>query len=136
MASLRLAGASPVTSRPSMEMVPLLVSSSPAISLSSVDLPQPEGPTKTTNSPFSISRSSSGMIVVAPKDFDTFLRDICPIVSSRYSWTTSLGSAVSPPSGLPAISPSRGEIGRLGGGAPTATSADGEGAARRRNLPP
>ena len=91
MASLRLAGASPVTSRPSMEMVPLLVSSSPAISLSSVDLPQPEGPTKTTNSPSSISRSSSGMIVVAPKDFDTFVSLILshcflPLLLDDFAW--------------------------------------------------
>ena len=57
MASLRLAGASPVTSRPSIEIVPPLVSSSPAISRSSVDLPQPDGPTNTTNSPSSMSRS-------------------------------------------------------------------------------
>ena len=68
MASLRLAGASPVTSRPSMLMVPPLVSSSPAISLSSVDLPQPDGPTKTTNSPSSMTRSMSGMMTVDPKD--------------------------------------------------------------------
>ena len=68
MASLRLAGASPVTSRPSMLMVPPVVSSRPAIRRSSVDLPQPEGPTKTTNSPSSMSRSMLGMMTVAPKD--------------------------------------------------------------------
>ena len=60
----RLAGASSVTSRPSMLIVPPVVSSSPAISRSSVDLPQPDGPTKTTNSPSSMSRSMPGMIDV------------------------------------------------------------------------
>src|SRR5438105_2409110 len=80
MASLRLAGASPVTSRPSMLMVPPLVSSSPAISRSSVDLPQPDGPTKTTNSPFSITRSRPGMMDVDPKDLETFLSVMFPMV--------------------------------------------------------
>ena len=37
-----------------------VVSSRPAISRSSVDLPQPDGPTKTTNSPSSMSRSRGG----------------------------------------------------------------------------
>src|SRR4051812_40100758 len=82
MASLRLPGASPVTSRPSMLMVPPLVSSRPAINLSKVDLPQPEGPTKTTNSPFSMTRSMPGMMTVDPKDFDTFLSVMFPMVSS------------------------------------------------------
>ena len=79
MASSRLAGASPVTSRPSMLMVPPLASSSPAISRSSVDLPQPDGPTKTTNSPSSMTRSISGMMAVDPKDFETFLSVMFPI---------------------------------------------------------
>ena len=33
---------------------------------SSVDLPQPEGPTKTTNSPFSIARSTPLMTLTLP----------------------------------------------------------------------
>jgi hypothetical protein len=40
-----------VMSRPSSSMVPPSIVSRPAIRRSSVDLPQPEGPTKTTNSP-------------------------------------------------------------------------------------
>ena len=47
----RLRGSSPVTSRPPMWIVPAVDSSIPAISLSSVDLPQPDGPTSTMNSP-------------------------------------------------------------------------------------
>ena len=65
MASLRLAGASSVTSRPSILIVPPVVSSSPAIRRSSVDLPQPDGPTKTTNSPSSMSRSMLGMMTAS-----------------------------------------------------------------------
>src|SRR5262245_41253745 len=90
MASLRLAGASLVTSRPSIEILPPLVSSSPAINLSRVDLPQPEGPTKTTNSPSSISKLMFGMMFVAPKDLVTLLSVIWPIFSSRYSCRRSL----------------------------------------------
>ena len=39
-----------------MQIVPAVVSSIPAISFSSVDFPQPDGPTSTMNSP---SRTSS-----------------------------------------------------------------------------
>src|SRR5918994_5558517 len=82
MASLRLAGASPVTSRPSMLMMPAVGSSNPAISRSSVDLPQPDGPTKTTNSPFSMTRSMPGMMIVDPNDLETCLSVMFPMVSS------------------------------------------------------
>src|SRR6266705_2212255 len=44
------------TTRPSMEIVPALISSSPASMRSSVDLPQPDGPTSTMNSPSLISK--------------------------------------------------------------------------------
>ena len=40
-----------VTSRSPMRTVPAVISSSPAIMRSSVDLPQPDGPTRTRNSP-------------------------------------------------------------------------------------
>src|SRR5437588_8311025 len=42
-----------------MRMRPLVGSSSPAIRLSVVDLPQPEGPTNERNSPSAISSDSS-----------------------------------------------------------------------------
>ena len=41
---------------------PLLIVSSPAIIRSAVDLPQPDGPTMTMNSPSSISRLRSWMM--------------------------------------------------------------------------
>ena len=47
-----------VTSRSPMRIEPSLTSSSPASIRSEVDLPQPDGPTRTRNSPSPISRSS------------------------------------------------------------------------------
>ena len=41
-----------MTGRPAMSIVPLDNVSSPATNRKSVDFPQPDGPTKTTNSPF------------------------------------------------------------------------------------
>jgi hypothetical protein len=46
--------------------VPPVISSSPAIIRRSVDLPQPEGPTKTMNSPCRISRSTPWITSTAP----------------------------------------------------------------------
>src|SRR5437773_12142819 len=54
MATLRSCGLSSFTTRSSMRTVPAVTSSSPATSRSSVDLPQPDGPTTTTSSPSSI----------------------------------------------------------------------------------
>ncbi|MDT4879433.1 hypothetical protein D3C80_1955100 [compost metagenome] len=57
-------GGSSLTRWPSISRSPELMSSRPAISRSRVDLPQPEGPTKTTNSPSSMSRLISRVIAV------------------------------------------------------------------------
>jgi hypothetical protein len=73
----RLAGGTWVASCPSMRMAPPVTSSKPAIRRSSVDLPHPEGPTKTTNSPSLISRSSGWMTFTSPKDFSTLCRERC-----------------------------------------------------------
>ena len=43
-----------------------MIASRPAIMRSSVDLPQPEGPTKTANSPGSIVRSMPWMTGTVP----------------------------------------------------------------------
>jgi hypothetical protein len=51
---------------PSISSVPEVMSSSPAIIRRSVDLPQPEGPTKTTNSPSAMSMSTPLMTSTAP----------------------------------------------------------------------
>src|SRR3954454_22189355 len=56
----RSLGGTPLTSRSSMKMEPSSTGSSPASIRRVVDLPQPEGPTSTMNSPSPISRSSPG----------------------------------------------------------------------------
>src|SRR6202023_1450246 len=57
MAMSRSFGGTSLTIRSPISIVPALDRSSPATMLSSVDLPQPDGPTSTVNSPLSISRS-------------------------------------------------------------------------------
>ncbi len=52
---------------------PLVMVSSPAIMRSRVDFPQPDGPTKTTNSPSSMSRLISFDTTTSPQAFVTFL---------------------------------------------------------------
>ena len=56
MAMSRSRGASSLTTRPLTAISPPVIGSSPAIILRIVDLPQPEGPTRTMNSPSSISK--------------------------------------------------------------------------------
>ncbi|MNR46375.1 hypothetical protein D3C85_1653300 [compost metagenome] len=64
----RFDGVNWLTTWPSKDSVPDEMSSSPAISRSSVDLPQPEGPTKTMNSPARISMLTPLITSKAPKD--------------------------------------------------------------------
>src|SRR5690606_5792602 len=59
---------------PSMSRLPPVIGSSPAIILSSVDFPQPEGPTKTTNSPGATSRSMPCTTCISPYFLKTFCR--------------------------------------------------------------
>jgi hypothetical protein len=66
MAMPRLDGGTSLTTMPSISSVPPVISSSPAIIRRSVDLPQPEGPTKTMNSPCRISRSTPWITSTAP----------------------------------------------------------------------
>ncbi len=66
MAMLRSFGSIRLTTRPPISTVPSETSSSPAIILSVVDLPQPEGPTSTTNSPSAMSRSMPCSTSVLP----------------------------------------------------------------------
>ena len=66
MATPRSAGSMLVTSRSPIWILPSVVSSSPATMRSSVDLPQPDGPTKTQNSPSSISRSTPWITCTSP----------------------------------------------------------------------
>src|SRR5260370_40403264 len=84
MASPRLVGGSNVTSAPSMRMRPDVTSSSPAIRRSNVDLPHPDGPTKTTNSPSAISRLISGIASKSPNALRTPSRLMLPMANSSF----------------------------------------------------
>src|SRR5215203_1911433 len=67
MAMSRSRGSSSFTTRPPISIVPPEIGSSPAIIRSSVDFPQPEGPTRTTNSPSSTERLAPFRISTGPK---------------------------------------------------------------------
>src|SRR5262245_40255666 len=74
MAMSRSFGATLFTTRPPMRISPAEISSSPAIMRSSVDLPQPDGPTSTQNSPSAIDTSTPCTTWVEPNDLRTALR--------------------------------------------------------------
>ena len=67
MPKSRCAGGSRVTSRPPISMLPASCASRPAITRSSVVLPQPEGPRKQTSLPLSTSSETASSAVKAPK---------------------------------------------------------------------
>src|SRR5688572_25309568 len=60
-----------LTTRPPISISPPVMFSRPAIILSSVDLPQPEGPTSTANSPSAIETLTPRITWVPPKYFWT-----------------------------------------------------------------
>src|SRR5690348_14253416 len=68
MAMSRSRGSSSVTSTSPIEIVPSVISSRPAIIRKSVDLPQPEGPTSTMNSPSSTARLTSSTATTPPEN--------------------------------------------------------------------
>src|SRR3954452_18321464 len=61
-----------LTTRSPIEMVPEVMFSRPASIRNSVDLPQPEGPTSTTNSPSSIGIDTPCKTSKLPNDFRTW----------------------------------------------------------------
>ena len=71
MAMSRSFGGRLLTTRSPMRISPPVMFSSPAIIRSRVDLPQPDGPTSTTNSPSPMATSTPWMTVVAPKALRT-----------------------------------------------------------------
>ena len=71
MAMSRSFGGTLLTTRSPMRISPEVMFSSPAIMRSRVDLPQPDGPTSTTNSPSSIRTSTPWMTSIAPNAFLT-----------------------------------------------------------------
>ena len=68
-----------LTTLPSIAIVPPVISSSPASMRSSVDLPQPDGPTRTTNSPSLMSKLTPCRTFVVPKDFSIVLNETVAI---------------------------------------------------------
>src|SRR5262245_32302235 len=60
-----------LTTRSPIEIVPEVMFSSPASMRSKVDLPQPDGPTSTTNSPSSIGMVTPCRTSNPPNDFRT-----------------------------------------------------------------
>ncbi len=69
MPMLRWFGRRATISLPSILMRPVEGVSNPATMRSTVVLPQPDGPSSDTNSPFWMSRLKSFTTRVAPKDF-------------------------------------------------------------------
>src|SRR6266851_1115992 len=80
MAMSRSFGCRWLTTRPPMAMVPPLISSRPAIMRSVVDLPQPDGPTSTTNSRSLIARLMSLTAVTWPYALYRLLRTTSAMV--------------------------------------------------------
>src|SRR5262245_8338831 len=76
----RLAAGTPTTLVPSIRMRPPVTSSRPAISRSSVVLPHPDGPTKTTKVPSSISRSAPWMTTWLPNALRTSCSVMWPMM--------------------------------------------------------
>ena len=74
-------GSTSVTLRSLICTSPPEISSSPAIMRSSVDLPQPLGPTRTQNSPSGIVSDTSLMTWASPYDLRTLFNTTDPIVN-------------------------------------------------------
>src|SRR5918992_28820 len=70
-------GGTSLTISPSTAISPSVMSSSPAIMRSVVDLPQPDGPTSTTNSLSAMSRSIPRTASVLSKRFTTLRSETC-----------------------------------------------------------
>ena len=81
MAMSRLPGGRWFTTRSPIAIVPPVTGSRPATILSKVDLPQPDGPTSTTNSPSAMSTLTPCKICTAPNAFDILRIATCAIVS-------------------------------------------------------
>ena len=85
----RSLGSSQVTFLPLMKIWPSVMSSRPAMQLSSVDLPQPDGPSSTMNSPSAMSRLSLLSTFTLPKAR-------CRSLTATDGWTLSSGSCAYP----------------------------------------
>src|SRR5262245_34678705 len=79
----RSLGGTSLTTSPSTAISPSVMSSSPAIMRSVVDLPQPEGPTSTTNSLSAMSRSMPDTASVSSKRLTTLRSETCAMAVPR-----------------------------------------------------
>src|SRR5215470_12942002 len=79
----RSLGGTRLTTLPPIAISPSEISSSPAIIRNSVDLPQPDGPTSTQNSPSAIAMSTPRMTCVDPKCLCT-ARMLTPAMNARF----------------------------------------------------
>src|SRR5687768_10600105 len=86
MAMSRSFGCRSFTTRPPIEISPALIGSSPAIMRSKVDLPQPEGPSRTTKLPSSILRSMPWITSRSPKVF-LMLRTVTAAIALAFPCT-------------------------------------------------
>ena len=82
MATLRWPGGSVSLRTPPMTSAPLSICSKPAIMRKKVDLPDPEGPRNTTNSPSLIARERFSMTDTWPNFLDTLSNKMSAMVSS------------------------------------------------------
>src|SRR5262245_25649143 len=72
---LRRCGGRSLARTPPMTRSPEVIVSSPASMRSSVDFPQPDGPTSTTNSPVAISRLMSSRMRWWPNDLERLRKE-------------------------------------------------------------
>src|SRR5882762_6168091 len=84
MAMSRSFGGTSFTTLPPMAISPSVMSSRPAIMRSVVVLPQPDGPTSTTNSLSAMSRSMPRTAGTSSYSFTTFRRFTCAIALSPF----------------------------------------------------
>ena len=79
-------GATSLTTRSPIRIVPAVASSSPATIRSAVDLPEPDGPTSTVKPPSGMSRSRSATAAVpSGNTFETPDRAMLAMISSSRS---------------------------------------------------
>src|SRR5258706_14445409 len=74
--------------RPPVVTIPPEIPSSPAIMRSTVDLPQPDGPTSTQNSPSSPSTSTPCTPSVEPKDLRPPVKVTAALLALRFQTPT------------------------------------------------
>src|SRR5688500_6627670 len=93
MEQLRRPGRRWVTPGAPIRTLPLGTDTRPAIMRRVVVLPQPDGPTRTTNSLLAISRSSGGMTVTVPKD----LVPLCRVTRAMDARLSAIGIKLAAP---------------------------------------